>query len=454
MNRKTVFQKQKPFGAGDQLGYYFGDVGGTLINGFADAYYMVFCTYVLGLSPFFTGTMFFFAKVWDAVSGPVIGSLPDRFRLPAWLGGGRNEGRFHPWIRLAVLPLALSGILCFSDVSALPETARKIWASAAYLLYGTAYSGTSMPYGAMASVISRDPGDRAKLSRARAAGGMTVSTVVMALVPRAVFDGAGHYRASAFLALALAFAVGSVLSYWLCLRLTTERDEAPEKEKNSYSYRRVVADTLRNRPLLGVMLASAGIMLYFTGSGQLTSLVFKEYYHVPWLASLVSFSNLPVMLVLFPLAPWLSRRFGKKNVVLAGFCWTGAAAAAMLLFPMEHPGVFLAAVILGNTGLQFFQMLVWAMVTDCIDVQEARTGRRSDGSVYSLYTLSRKLGSALAASSISYILGVMGMVSGAASQTAQVAGGIRTLFAACYFTVFLLGAAGSLLYGRTMGEKG
>ena len=162
----------------------------------------------------------------------------------------------------------------------------------------------------------------------------------------------------------------------------------------------------------------------------------------------------PVMLVLFPLAPWLSRRFGKKNVVLAGFCWTGAAAAAMLLFPMEHPGVFLAAVILGNTGLQFFQMLVWAMVTDCIDVQEARTGRRSDGSVYSLYTLSRKLGSALAASSISYILGVMGMVSGAASQTAQVAGGIRTLFAACYFTVFLLGAAGSLLYGRTMGEKG
>ena len=72
--------------------------------------------------------------------------------------------------------------------------------------------------------------------------------------------------------------------------------------------------------------------------------------------------------------------------------------------------VFLAAVILGNTGLQFFQMLVWAMVTDCIDVQEARTGRRSDGSVYSLYTLSRKLGSALAASSISYILGVMGMV--------------------------------------------
>ena len=49
--------------------------------------------------------------------------------------------------------------------------------------------------------------------------------------------------------------------------------------------------------------------------------------------------------------------------------------------------------LLGQTG---FTMLIWALVSDCLDYSEWKTGFRSDGSMYSLYTFSRKIGSALA----------------------------------------------------------
>lgn len=101
----------RKFGVRDQIGYFFGDFGGSLVNIYIDSYYLVFCTYVLGISPFFMGTLFFCAKIWDAVTAPVIGSLPDYHQL------GSGPDKFKPWVKLAMLPLALTGVLSFTDVS-------------------------------------------------------------------------------------------------------------------------------------------------------------------------------------------------------------------------------------------------------------------------------------------------------------------------------------------------
>jgi len=51
MNDKSL----RPFGVKDQIGYVFGDMAGSFVNLFVDAYFLTFCTYVLGISP---GTVF------------------------------------------------------------------------------------------------------------------------------------------------------------------------------------------------------------------------------------------------------------------------------------------------------------------------------------------------------------------------------------------------------------
>ena len=51
---------------------------------------------------------------------------------------------------------------------------------------------------------------------------------------------------------------------------------------------------------------------------------------------------------------------------------------------------------LGMFGYGFFNFVVWAFVTDVIDYHEFLTGLREDGTVYSIYSLARKVGQALA----------------------------------------------------------
>ena len=40
--------EMKKFGIKDQVGYLFGDLGGSMINLYISAYILTFCTYVLG----------------------------------------------------------------------------------------------------------------------------------------------------------------------------------------------------------------------------------------------------------------------------------------------------------------------------------------------------------------------------------------------------------------------
>lgn len=50
---------------------------------------------------------------------------------------------------------------------------------------------------------------------------------------------------------------------------------------------------------------------------------------------------------------------------------------------------------IASIGQVAFLILVWAIVTECIDYQEYTSHERADGTVYSIYTFSRKIGSAI-----------------------------------------------------------
>ena len=54
----------------------------------------------------------------------------------------------------------------------------------------------------------------------------------------------------------------------------------------------------------------------------------------------------------------------------------------------------------------------WALVTDCLDYSEWKFHERSDGSMYSLYTFSRKIGSTIASAGVSFGLQAIGYTSG------------------------------------------
>ena len=417
MNKKQI----RPFGVKDEIGYVFGDMAGSFVNLFVDAYFLIFCTNVLGISAGWMGTLFLVARLWDAINDPIMGSFPDRWMI------GKSGDKFKPWIKIFMIPLALSGVLCFLNVP-LEGIALHAYVAFAYVLYGMSYTGTSMPFGAMASVVSDDPIQRSKLSRARSIGGTIVGIVGLSIVPVVCFDKQSNILPERFTLIAVIFGVLSIISYFVLLNLTQERIRQNSEKAEKFNYGKVLKATVHNRPLIGVMVATLGSMLFITGSNQVRSYIFKEYYARTDVMSIISLATIPILVICFPLVPKLVAKFGKKATLMAAIVSSTIFSVIPVVMEIKNVYVYSALVVLGTIGQTVFTMLIWALVTDCLDYSEWKFNERSDGSMYSLYTFSRKIGSTIASTGVSFGLAAIGFVSGSnVVQTAEAVNGIYFL---------------------------
>ena len=417
MNKKQI----RPFGVKDEIGYVFGDMAGSFVNLFVDAYFLIFCTNVLGISAGWMGTLFLVARLWDAINDPIMGSFPDRWMI------GKSGDKFKPWIKIFMLPLALSGVLCFFNVP-LEGIVLHAYVAFAYVLYGMSYTGTSMPFGAMASVVSDDPIQRSKLSRARSIGGTIVGIVGLSIVPVVCFDKQSNILPERFTLIAVIFGVLSIISYFVLLNFTQERIRQNSEKAEKFNYGKVLKATVHNRPLIGVMVATLGSMLFITGSNQVRSYIFKEYYARTDVMSIISLATIPILVICFPLVPKLVAKFGKKATLMAAIVSSTIFSVIPVVMEIKNVYVYSALVVLGTIGQTVFTMLIWALVTDCLDYSEWKFNERSDGSMYSLYTFSRKIGSTIASTGVSFGLAAIGFVSGSnVVQTAEAVNGIYFL---------------------------
>ena len=417
MEKKQI----RPFGVKDEIGYVFGDMAGSFVNLFVDAYFLIFCTSVLGISAGWMGTLFLVARLWDAINDPIMGSFPDRWMI------GKSGDKFKPWIKIFMIPLALSGVLCFLNVP-LEGIALHAYVAFAYVLYGMSYTGTSMPFGAMASVVSDDPIQRSKLSRARSIGGTIVGIVGLSIVPVVCFDKQSNILPERFTLIAVIFGVLSIISYFVLLNFTQERIRQNSEKAEKFNYGKVLKATVHNRPLIGVMVATLGSMLFITGSNQVRSYIFKEYYARTDVMSIISLATIPILVICFPLVPKLVAKFGKKATLMAAIVSSTIFSVIPVVMEIKNVYVDSALVVLGTIGQTVFTMLIWALVTDCLDYSEWKFNERSDGSMYSLYTFSRKIGSTIASTGVSFGLAAIGFVSGSnVVQTAEAVNGIYFL---------------------------
>ena len=70
--------------------------------------------------------------------------------------------------------------------------------------------------------------------------------------------------------------------------------------------------------------------------------------------------------------------------------------------------LILVVSLLVYAGYGIFSLITWAMITDVIDDTEIKTGQRSDGTVYAVYSFSRKMGQASATGLYGLLLSMIG----------------------------------------------
>lgn len=427
----------KPFGIKDKFGYMMGDVANDFMFIFASGYLMVFYTKVLGVSAALVGTLFLVSRIIDAFTDIGMGVIVDSVK-PA------KDGRFRSWIRRMCIPVALASFLMYqSGLAGAPMTVKVVYMFVTYILWGSiCYTSINIPYGSMAASISADAKDRAALSTWRSVGAQIAATVINMSVPILVYytDANGNklVNKGMFTKLAGVFAICAVICYIICYKCTVERVQVAPKAKGEKGNNNIIKTLFSSRALLALIAAAIFLVFGTILANSLNAYLYADYFRNTGALSTYNSLMLIVTLGLAPFIVVLSMKFGKKETAVVGTAFTGIVYVVLFLLRVQNPWVYVGITFVGAFGYMYFQMAVWAFLTDVLDDSEVRTHKRDDGAIYGVYSFARKLGQALAGGLGGFALTAIGYAETADVQTQQVKDSLYTVTTLGQGTAFIL----------------
>ena len=382
---------------------------------------MKFYTDVMGIHAAVVGVLMMAARFVDAFTDVAMGQIVDRSKPT-------KDGKFKPWLRRMCGPVAISSFLVFqSGFANMPYLFKVVWMIVTYILWGSIfYTSINIPYGSMASAISADAKDRASLSTWRSIGSTLAGLVIGVGTPLFAYEtvnGNTILSGNRMTIIAGVFSVMAVICYMLCFKLATERVEVPQNN-TKFNFGDLMKSLVTNRSLIGIIAAAILLLLVMLTMQGMNAYLFPNFYGNVAAQSVAALAGSLVMLVVCaPLATKLSAKYGKKELAI-GSCLFGAVVYLICwVLKPENPYTYVVFYVVANIGVGFFNMVIWAMITDVIDDAEVKNGVREDGTIYSVYSFARKIGQALSSGMIGALLSVIGY-SAATAFNPEVVNGI------------------------------
>lgn len=436
---ETLKEQSLPkFGIKDKLGYLFGDFGNDFTFILSSSFLLKFYTDVMGVEPWIVGLIMTVARFVDAFTDVTMGRICDRSRMT-------RVGKFKPWIRRMCGPVAIASFLIYqSSLADSPMWIRISWLAVTYILWGSIfYTSINIPYGSMASSISREPADRQSLSTFRSIGSTLAGVLVGAGVPLLAYDtkeGAAILNGERFTLIAGVFSILAVICYLLCYYLTTERVRTVSPREEQPGVAALLRGALGHRALISIIVASVVMLLAQLTMQSMANYVYPNYYANVTAQSVSTFAMMGGMFLAAGVAKPLSSKFGKAEVSVASSVLATAVCILLFIIRPENVWVYVAFNCVSWLGLGVFSMVSWALITDVIDDAEIKNGRREDGSIYALYSFARKLGQALAAGLSGGLLSLIGYSDATAFEPSVLSGiyTISTLLPAVGFALLAI----------------
>ena len=378
----------RPFGIRDKIGYALGDLGCNLSFSLISAFMLDFYTQYIGIPGAIWSVIIIVTKVWDGVNDPIMGGIMDSVRI------GRSGSKFKPWMSIAAIGLTVTGALVFLPVPNAALWLKVTLCIVTYLLWDICYTLMNVPYGSLSAAITADPLERTSLSTWRSIGAAIGGGISM-LLPLLLYDDNQNLNGDILIWVALAMGAVALVVYILCIKMTTERVVVPPERREKINYLKTLKGFITNRPLLALCLASFASIVFFLSGTQTAKWLFQIHFHNTDMISVATIISYLPMVFFIPFTSKLVAKFGKKYSVGMPFVLSIVAAVVMLCIPI--PGnqtgmiIYIVGLMLIQTGGGMFNLITWAMVNDCIDYQQLKTGMREEGSVYAMYSLFRKI---------------------------------------------------------------
>lgn len=339
-------------------------------------------------------------RLLDAVTDIGMGILVDKTVT--------KHGKARPWILWSAVPYAISGILLFT-VPSVSQTWQYVYVAASLVIMTVFYTMVNLPYGVLNSLITQNQQERSLLNIFRIAFALGGALLVSYLAIPAVEAFGGGQRGWI-----VTFCVVAVLvtALWLItFFFTKERAHGPGESPKKIAVGPGLRALLRNK--YWALLLVIGLV-NFAYQGVIGGV---NIYYLQWVVGDLSLIGplslvniIPVICALFASAP-LIKRYGKRNVALAGMFVVVLGSLILAIDPTNVTILFIASFVRA-IGAAPFMGSFFAMLADTIEYGEWKTGIRTEGLVYSAGSLGTKAGTGIGVAALGWALTLSGYVGG------------------------------------------
>ena len=422
-----------------KFGYALGDAGGCMTFAIMGSTFSLYMTDALGLNTALIAALLLVWNVWDFVNDPLMGALMDKT-----FAKNRNpKGKFRPWLLRSAPLICVAFIALWSVPAFFDGVATVAMLFVLKILYEGSYTMFNIPMGSLLSAMADTDQERASLSSARGFGSAIGNMIPVILMPL-IIKAFGENNPTGY---AIGASVCAVIGLVMCLghyAMTEERNIVENKTEEAENIK--ITDILNvfrvNRPFLALCVHGLCICTMQYVANTLSNYMFSEVFGDLALASYGSILSMPLMFITLFAGPALAKKFGLERFIRWGLL--AGSVIYVCLFGMHmvmdvNPWVhiILNALAMGLASMSIYMQ--WGLVGEAIDYNEMITGKRTEGSIYGTFNLSRRVGQTIGNSSAMLMLGLFGYDGTLAVQPDSVILGVKVL---CVLLpgIFILGS--------------
>lgn len=403
--------------------YGIGIFGIQSLIGYINSYQSQFYTSIMGAELTVCAVIILVAKILSSLADPIIGNIIDASHF--------KSGKMKPFVAMSAIPFAAITTLMFVKIPFTNDFLMYAYITLTTLLWNIAMTFTDIPSQGMLALLSPDSDEKsmaAGISNTMKSVGLCVASVVVPVIcvlTKSEVIGEKEYFLTALVIDVIAFAC-----YGVMLKSSKEVVVSPS---NKMTFKQMVDELKSNKMLMLVFLVN---MLGFgrniaMGIGVQTAAVLFDKFtiHLGSLEIVLTGENLPLLLgigsaipsmISILVVPMINNKIGtKKTYLIFGVYGTIISTLAYLLFVFGDSifgttGVFrsLWAIVISQVFIGFMfgthGYTPMIMLSDTVDYQEMKTGKRTEGTQYAILSLSVKLSNALSVATGIFVVGLSG----------------------------------------------